>query len=244
MKRQHFGDVQPPDFRLQLYQPKPKKRNAKESMIPNYDEDDWRKKQASKRKDNIKFERIPLPKILQETPSKLGSFVTTFDIPDSYAANLMLVKIGKFHPGPYTNPGPHVFRPDDLAELIKKYGVPDFETSYTRDPQGLIAKSKGLRVLCESYKDLDSLKTDGYRKQMITYRPTCTDPHWDGRLIIPTGAYRKGHSDALMKRIEKQLPWCPHRDKLEPIIRPDIHDHKTVDWLAVTGHPMDESTRL
>lgn len=59
-------------------------------------------------------------------------------------------------------------------------------------------------------------------------------------------AYRKGRSpqSALMKRIERQLPWCSHKDKLEPIHRPDIHDHKTVDWIAVTGHSKDEGTRI
>lgn len=110
-------DIKPPDFRLQLYQPKPKTRNARESMIPNYDEDQWREQRAAKRKDPIKFERIPLPKILQEPQTEMKSFVTRFDIPDSYTSNLMFVKDGKFHPGPYNNPGSHAFRPDTFKNV-------------------------------------------------------------------------------------------------------------------------------
>lgn len=105
-------DIPPPDFRLQLYQPKPKTRNARESMIPNYDSDEWRIQKAAKQKDPIKFERIPLPKILQEPKQELKPFVTRFDIPDSCAANQTFVKDGKFNPGPYSNPEPHTFRPD------------------------------------------------------------------------------------------------------------------------------------
>ena len=47
-----------------------------------------------------------------------------------------------------------------------------------------------------------------------------------------------------MQRIEKQLPWFPHKNKIEPIRRPDIFDHKTVDWIAVTSHERDETTKF
>lgn len=110
-------DIRPPDFRLQLYQPKPKIRNARESMLPNYNEDEWRAQLAAKKKDPIKYERIPLPKILQEPKRELEPFVTRFDIPDSHAANMMFVKSGKFPSGSYSNPGQHVFRPDTFTAV-------------------------------------------------------------------------------------------------------------------------------
>mgnify|MGYP001793417622 CR=1 FL=1 len=47
-----------------------------------------------------------------------------------------------------------------------------------------------------------------------------------------------------MHRIEKKLPWCPHKEKIEPIRRPDNFDHKTVDWLSVTAHGKNETTKL
>ncbi|XP_031562637.1 uncharacterized protein LOC116298358 [Actinia tenebrosa] len=237
-------DVKPPDFRLQLYQPKPKTRNARESMIPDYDEDVWRREQRERTREKIKFERVPLPKILQKEGPAEKPFLTKFRIPDPYADKIMFVKDGKFHPGPYRNPDLPVFRADTFTKLAKKYGIPDFDSSYPHDPQGLIAKSNGLRVLCEAYKDSEIMKTDGYRKQLLTYKPQ--EPDWDVTLILPTGAYKKGRSahSALMKRIEQQLPWCPDKDKLEPIRRPDIFDYKTVDWIAVTSHSRDESTRI
>ncbi|XP_001641159.2 uncharacterized protein LOC5521353 [Nematostella vectensis] len=239
-------DIQPPDFRLQLYQPKPVKRNSRAAMLKNYNEEDWRLQHSDRRRERVVFERVPLPKILQNDSGKSRNFVTSFRVPDSHASKIMFVKEGKFNPGSYKTPGPHMFRGDDFRPLIppSHYGKPEFETFYEHDPQGLKAKSQGLRVLCEAYRDLQMQSPDGYQKQMISYK--APDPKWDAQLMLPQGAYRKHHSapSALMHQIEKQLPWCPDRDKIEPIMRPDIYDYKTKDWIAVTGHSPEEATRI
>lgn len=114
-------DIKPPDFRLQLYQPKPKIRNARESMILNYDEDKWRREHRERTREKIKFERVPLPKILQHEGPVEEHFVTKFRVPDSYTAKLMFVKDGKFQPGPYRNPGLPVFRADTFTKVSKSW---------------------------------------------------------------------------------------------------------------------------
>lgn len=110
-------DVCPPDFRLQLYQPRPPKRNTRESIIPGYDEDQWNKELRERKSDKIAFERIPLPKILQPHALEKPPFATRFRIPDSHAAKLWFVKEGVYHPGAYTTPGPHAFRGDEFRRV-------------------------------------------------------------------------------------------------------------------------------
>ena len=117
-KKSTVWDIQPPDFTLQLYQPEQRKRNARESMIPEYDEDKWNSRVGEEKREKIRFERAPLPKILQPPRTRLKpDFVTSFGIPDSYAAKLEFVKSGKFLPGLYKPPGPHAFRGDDFRPV-------------------------------------------------------------------------------------------------------------------------------
>jgi hypothetical protein len=86
-------------------------------MIPNYDEDEWRREQRERKRGKIKFERVPLPKILQKDGPMEEPFATRFRIPDSYAAKLMFVKDGKYRSGPYKNPELPIFRVDDFTKV-------------------------------------------------------------------------------------------------------------------------------
>ncbi|XP_020615963.1 uncharacterized protein LOC110053977 [Orbicella faveolata] len=232
-------DISPPDFTLQIYQPKPPKRNSRKAMIPGYNEEEWNKKAKERRKQHIEFKRIQLPKILQPSVSDKAPFSTQFRIPDSHTAKLMYVRNGIHNREPYVTPGPHAFRGDDFRPLEnpKKYGLPEFTTNYDHDPGNLKFHSRTLNVLYDPYKDQEFLNSkDGYRKQMITYKEQ--EPDWDSALILQKGPYKKGRSpkSALMERIAKQLPWYSAQDKIEQFRRPDISDNKTVDWLAVTAH--------
>lgn len=239
LKKKTPWDIRPPDFTLQIYQPKPPKRNSRKAMIPGYNDEEWNKKAKERRKQHIEFERIPLPKILEPPVSDKAPFSTQFSLPDSHTAKIMYVRNGIHKREPYVTPGPHAFRGDDFRPLEnpKKYGLPEFTTNYDHDPGNLKFNSRTLNVLYDSYKDQEFLNSkDGYRKQMITYSEQ--QPHWDSTLILQKGPYRKGRSpkSALMERIAKQLPWSSTQNKIKQFRRPDIFDNKTVDWLAVTAH--------
>lgn len=116
-------NISPPDFTLQIYQPKPPKRNSRKAMIPGYNEEEWNKKAKERRKQHIEFKRIQLPKILQPSVSDKAPFSTQFRIPDSHTAKLMYVRNGIHNREPYVTPGPHAFRGDDFrpvsASIVK-----------------------------------------------------------------------------------------------------------------------------
>ena len=122
MKNRTPWDMRPPDFTLQLYQPKPPKRNSRYAMIPGYNEDEWNKKAREKRRQRVQFEPIPLPKILQQPVSDKPPFSTQFRIPDSHQAKIMYVRNGIHRREPYTAPGPHAFRGDDFRPVSTSGG--------------------------------------------------------------------------------------------------------------------------
>lgn len=117
MKKRTPWDIRPPDFALQIYQPKPPKRNSRHAMLPGYNEDEWNKNAKETRRQRVEFERIPLPKILQPAALDKAPFSTQFRIPDSHAAKIMFVRDGIHKRGPYTTPGPHAFRGDDFRPV-------------------------------------------------------------------------------------------------------------------------------
>lgn len=236
-------DIAPPDFTLQLYKPKPPKRNSRSAMLPGCNEDEWIKNVREKQRQIVQFEDIPLPKILQGPASDHRPFITRFRVLDSHAAKILFVKNGVHKREPYTTPGPHAFRGDDFRPLEnpKKYGLPEFVTSYEHDPGNLKFHSRKLNVLRGSHKDQELLNSkDGYRKQMITYREQ--DQSWKPSLFLPKGPYKRGISpkSVLMDRIAKQLPWCPDNNKMEELERPDIFDNQTCDWIKVTAYKKTE----
>lgn len=123
-------DTRPPDFTLQLYQPKPPKRNRRYAMIPGYDEDVWIKNAKEKRRQKVQFERIPLPKILQPPVSDKPLFNRQFRIMDSHEAKIRFVRNGIHKRERYTTPGPHAFRGDGFRPVSghrnMKWDIPLF----------------------------------------------------------------------------------------------------------------------
>ena len=117
LKKKTPWDIGPPDFTLQIYQPKPPKRNSRKAMIPGYNEEEWNKRAKEKRKQRIGFEPIALPKILQPPVFEKAPFTTQFRIPDSHAAKMMYVRNGMHRREPYVTPGPHAFRGNDFRPV-------------------------------------------------------------------------------------------------------------------------------
>lgn len=117
LKKKTPWDIRPPDFTLQIYQPKPPKRNSRKAMIPGYNEEKWNENAKERRKQRVEFERIALPKILQPPVSDKTPFSTQFRIPDSHSAKILFVRNGIHKREPYTTPGPHAFRGDDFRPV-------------------------------------------------------------------------------------------------------------------------------
>ena len=94
-----------PDFRPQVYAPKPPKRNSRDAVQP------WKYGTIP---GEYKFVRRPctvtLPHVLNPRPPRDQPIVTHFDIPDAAEARMMIVKEGMFPAEPYVMPKPHDFR--------------------------------------------------------------------------------------------------------------------------------------
>lgn len=124
-----------------------------------------------------------------------------------YEASLMFVKNGKFPSGPYKDPKPHDFRQYET-------GIPDFVTTYERDPSDLKLKSQALNTV-HGLPPLNS-KQQGIRSERITtFKPQ--ELKWDSKLILPNDSYppksasftrhrrRRGAYSALLDRVEEKL---------------------------------------
>ncbi|KAI4543878.1 hypothetical protein MG293_006672 [Ovis ammon polii] len=113
---------------------------------------------------------------LRNPPKKAISpkFITTFPRLDSHKAKLMFVESGKYPNGVYLNPKPHDFRQNER-------NLPNFVTTYEKDPFGLKFKSQHLSTVsgCPLLKNGQQNSTERF----ITYKPReCT---WDSKLILP-----------------------------------------------------------
>ncbi|XP_054847893.1 uncharacterized protein LOC129337910 [Eublepharis macularius] len=144
-----------------------------------------------------------LPVIEQQKPPKI---VTRFPHIGPYEAQLMFVKKGKFKCGKYQDPKPYDFRQYEAS-------IPDFVTSYARDPLNLKFKVQHLSTVY----GLQPLKEEkrGAKGRFITYKPR--ELKWDSKLILPKEPWppkpcsftrhkdqRRAHS-AFIERVEEVL---------------------------------------
>ncbi|XP_060103683.1 uncharacterized protein LOC132577912 [Heteronotia binoei] len=144
-----------------------------------------------------------LPDIEEQKPPKI---VTRFPHIGPYEAQLMFVKKGKYKCGRYQDPKPHDFRQYET-------GIPDFVTSYARDPLNLKFKSQHLSTVY----GLQPLKEEkrGSKGRFITHKPR--ELKWDSKLFLPKEPWptkscsftrykdqRRAHS-AFIERVEEVL---------------------------------------
>ncbi|XP_077160606.1 putative uncharacterized protein C7orf78 homolog [Paroedura picta] len=144
-----------------------------------------------------------LPDIEEQKPPKI---ITRFPHIGPYEAQLMFVKKGKFKCGRYQDPKPHDFRQYET-------GLPDFVTSYARDPLNLKFKSQHLSTVY----GLQPLREEkrGSKERFITHKPR--ELKWDSKLILPKEPWpakpctftrykdqRRAHS-AFIERVEEVL---------------------------------------
>ncbi|RXM29178.1 Adseverin [Acipenser ruthenus] len=156
-----------PDFSPKLYRSLNLPRNTRES------------KQAASKMTNSsgkldiaeEIKTTILPEIAQKKESP--KFIAKFKPPNPQEARIMFVKTGKFPTAGYKDPKPHDFRQYED-------NIPDFNTSYERDPWNLNFKSQQLNASLEPVKHSQE-KTSVER--FDTYKPQ--ELKWDSKLILP-----------------------------------------------------------
>ncbi|KAM3613863.1 uncharacterized protein V6R79_006107 [Siganus canaliculatus] len=157
--------IKPPDFSVKLYRslepPQKKGRRTHSNKV------------APRGGDS----KIFLPRVLPERRQRKDApdFITSHRPPDAVEAEMMFVRTGKYGSGPYRDHKPHDFRPLDED-------LPDFVTTYDRDPGNLTLKLKHLDILATSRSESDLILSDRKTK-MDTYKPA--EPRWDAGLILP-----------------------------------------------------------
>lgn len=202
-----------PDFSPKLYRSLNLPRNTRES------------KQAAPKMTNSsgkldiveEIKTTILPEIVQKKESP--KFIAKFKPPDPQEARIMFVKTGKFPTAGYKDPKPHDFRQYED-------NIPDFNTSYERDPWNLNFKSQQLNASLEPVKHPQE-KTSVER--FDTYKPQ--ELKWDSKLILPKKSWppksasytrhrrRRGVYSALMDRVEDKLANVLEKD--EPVQKQD-----------------------
>jgi hypothetical protein len=114
----------PPDFRPQIFAPKPPKRNSRESMKPeNYGT------YPGKNKPVKRPERTVIPHMLRPKKPDEGRMILRYHIDRPFTAKKKFVTEGMYKAGEYMNPKPHDFR--GVSRLYSVYNEKcPFQTDY------------------------------------------------------------------------------------------------------------------
>ncbi|XP_066485233.1 putative uncharacterized protein C7orf78 homolog [Tiliqua scincoides] len=182
----------PPDFSYKLY--------ITSALLSKKSKELKKKKKKTMTTSTVMLLQV----IHQEPPPKI---ITTFPHVGPYEAQLMFVKKGKFKSSKYQDPKPHDYRQYET-------GIPDFVTSYARDPLNLkfklqcLSKVHGLHPLKEEKKRVS-------KERFITYKPQ--ELKWDPKLLLPkepwpakSGSFtrhrgHRGAHSAFIERVEETL---------------------------------------
>ncbi|XP_063780454.1 uncharacterized protein C5H7orf78 isoform X2 [Pseudophryne corroboree] len=193
----------PPDFSVRLYKSLNLPRKSEEFDV----KEKKNTSQISQQRNQLAV--IPdhhfLPKLM--TSQQPHRFLTRFKDIGPFEASVMYVKHGIYPKDKYNNPKPHDFRQYET-------GIPEFVTSYSRDPFNLKFKSQRLGSLYE-HPPLEAMQTRAKTKRFVLHKPA--DLMWDSKLILPkiswppkSASYtrhrrRRGVYSAFMDRVEEKF---------------------------------------
>ncbi|XP_026561994.1 uncharacterized protein LOC113440054 [Pseudonaja textilis] len=158
---------QPPDFSYKVYL-------SSHKPVGNYQE---LKKKEKKKTFFEELHKIKSGLIIPVTEEvKQTKIATRFPYTGSNEAKLMSVKMGKFTSNKYEDPKPYDYRQYEQ-------GIPDFVTSYTRDPLNLKFKSQCLSKIYGLPPLKDEKKKFSSKENFITHKPQ--ELKWDSKLFLP-----------------------------------------------------------
>ncbi|KAM4705151.1 uncharacterized protein C7orf78 homolog [Rhinophrynus dorsalis] len=194
----------PPDFSVRLYRSLSLPR--KSIKFVEEKEEIRNKNHIHKLKQAIDLKKIEnnhFPILVKkEEPPK---FQTRFKPVGPFESSIIYVKNGVYPKEKYQDPNPHDFRQYET-------GIPDFLTSYPRDPFNLKFKLQHLNFVC-GHQPLEEKKTT--TKGFISHQPAA--PTWDSSLILPKSPWppksasftrhrrRRGVYSAFMDRVEEKF---------------------------------------
>ncbi|XP_069504722.1 putative uncharacterized protein C7orf78 homolog [Ambystoma mexicanum] len=194
----------PPDFSVKLYRSLQLPKHSTETEKEDVDMS-GRIRFLGTVNELYKLQGDLFPDLIgKKEPPKL---ITRFPHIGPHEASLMFVKDGKFPSGTYKNPKPHDFRQYET-------GIPDFNTTFSRDPLNLKLKSKALHTV-HSLPPMKLEQMGSRMPKISTYQPQ--ELKWDSKLILPNSAYppksgsytrhrrRRGVYSALLDRVEEKL---------------------------------------
>lgn len=203
----------PPDFRLQVYNPNPPKRNSRDAMQPwkygTYPGEEKPKKRA---------QSVNLPNIFKEGKEDI---LKNLDLSSS---NLMgisdeknhFVREGMYPAGPYSNPKDPDFRG---LKPIGPLGLEEFDTSYEKDPYNIKFHTNNLQTIHGTggkapYERL----TEGNSMATPLHQP----PKWEQRLHMPNLRWRTPYCAYTRYRLPWRYP--------EQVIMDRVEESLNVKW--------------
>ncbi|XP_053324160.1 uncharacterized protein LOC128497947 [Spea bombifrons] len=202
MPEQDIWKKRPPDFSVKLYKSLHLPRKLVE--VDKRGKKHTNKMEAPKQGNSLQV--IPddqLPNIMRK--EKFPKFQTKFKHVGQFEDALMVVKNGQYPKDKYKDPKLHDFRQYET-------GIPDFNTSYSRDPFNIKLKSQNVSFV---YGHLPEKMTKSYANNFKTHKPS--DPTWDSTLILPKIPWppksasftkhrrRRGVYTAFMDRVEEKF---------------------------------------
>ncbi|XP_073438221.1 putative uncharacterized protein C7orf78 homolog [Dendrobates tinctorius] len=190
----------PLDFSIGLYKSLNLPRRSEESNT----KERRNRNQILKRNEMEMIRDSPPPRPRKsEEPEK--TFLTRFRLMEPFEANLSYVKNGVYPKDKYKDPKPHDFRQYETD-------IPDFITSFSRDPFNLKFKAQ---VLTCQLPPIDATKRRVKVKRFSLHKPA--EPRWDSGLILPRSPWppksasytrhrrRRGVYSAFMDRVEEKF---------------------------------------
>ncbi|XP_067945499.1 putative uncharacterized protein C7orf78 [Watersipora subatra] len=199
-----------PDLRMQLYHPHPVPRNSQEAIQP------WKFRASFDSEKPVQLSKSKvLPQSIQDAlfggEEKETKMTISPRVLRPHEAKILFVKKGILPKEVYSNPKPHDHR---ALPSLKSLGLPEFTSSYEKDPYNIMFKSKNLdqvHGLPVNVRDVapGPQMGDNVLRQPPKFEKSLHLPHpsFPTRMMNTTRhrpLYRSPHS-AYLERVETKL---------------------------------------
>lgn len=227
----------PPDFRPQIFAPKPPKRNSRESQKP------WLYGTIPGQRESVKRVRPKvIPHLLKPKTEENKGLVTYFHIDRPFTAKKKFVREGMYEKGEFVNPAPHDFRG---YPPLKTLGLPEFVQKTDKDPYNIKFHTDRLNMI---HGDRVDKATDRDIRGLQMAPPLSPNPLHECHLLLEKGPWpvkneqftrfrvrhRPAHS-AFMERATRLLESKWAREKYEKALAQHSLQNRESNELTVNS---------
>lgn len=227
----------PPDFRPQIFAPKPPKRNSRESQQP------WLYGTIPGQRESVKRVRPKvIPHLLKTKTEENKGLVTYFHIDRPFTAKKKFVREGMYEKGEFVNPAPHDFRG---YPPLKTLGLPEFVQKTDKDPYNIKFHTDRLNMI---HGDRVDKATDRDIRGLQMAPPLSPNPLHECHLLLEKGPWpvkneqftrfrvrhRPAHS-AFMERATRLLESKWAREKYEKALAQHSLQNRESNELTVNS---------